>query len=151
MNDVRQNQKWEIQYGGLQAGSTNISTCRQHRNLISTVIPMFSGPSNRMKMVVMPINQTGRENIKMTASKLQLWPPFRISHFRFGRKLFQLIPLDSWTPKTKALPLWFAEISVCHFKFWFGSHHLDFLLPVRSDSIPNGSVGYIFPKTFPTV
>ena len=31
MNDVHPNWKWEILYGGLQTGSTNIPACRQDR------------------------------------------------------------------------------------------------------------------------
>ena len=47
-----------------------------------------------------------------------------------------------------------AELSVRLFEFWFGSCHLDFLLPVRSDSIPNWSIGFgspYFAENFPAV
>jgi len=36
-------------------------------------------------------------------------------------------------------------------KFRSGVYHLQFLLPVRSYSIPNESVGFSFPKTFPKI
>ena len=103
MNDVGSNRKWEIQNGGLRTGGTNISVCRQERNKISTAISMFSESSYPIEGVVILIYQTGNGKFKEVSSKFQLWPPSWISHFRFRRKLFQLLPLDSWTPRNIGL------------------------------------------------
>ena len=41
-----------------------------------------------------------------------------------------------------------AETHVCKFQFWLGSHHLENLVPVRSESISKGSIGYTFLRNF---
>ena len=104
----------------------------------------------------MLIDKTGRVKFKMAASKLQLWPLSWT--FRLGRKLFQLLPVGSCTPKTLAIEIVFlsrlqAEISMCHFQFWFGSPVLIFdFRSVASGSIPNKWVSWIqFAEIFPTV
>ena len=116
---VRPNQKWEIQYGGLRTGCTNNSTCRQHGNEISTAIPLFSGHSYSMGLVVMLIDQTGSGKFENAASKLQIWPLSWISHFRFGQQLFQpLPPLNTenigLTIEISFLACPHVDISVCH-------------------------------------
>ena len=56
----------------LQTGSTNISTCRQDRNEMSTAILMFLGSSYLVGLVVMLIDQTRSGKFKMMASKLHI-------------------------------------------------------------------------------
>ena len=70
-NAVRPNRKWEIQDGGLQTGSTCISTCRHDRNTIleAIYISMFLMSSHPKGQLRILYDLTGSGKSKMTASK----------------------------------------------------------------------------------
>ena len=78
---------------GLQTRSINISARGQHINEISKAIPMFSGSSYPMRLVVILTYQTGSGKFKMVASKHQFWPPSWISPFPVLSKIIPTTPI----------------------------------------------------------
>ena len=139
-----------IKDGGRQPGITKISAFRQNRNEILTAMPIFSGSSYPMEWVVMLMHQTESMKFKMVASNFNFDCHFGFHAFGLVENYFNH---SHWItgPRKHRFSHWDfvsvcvqAEISVCHFLFWFGNRHLNFLLPVRSDSISNESVSYGF-------
>ena len=72
INGVQPNQKWDIQYGGLQTGSTYFSAFIQESNKISMAKSMFPGSSYPINLVRVMFDQIGIGKAKMAASKLQI-------------------------------------------------------------------------------
>ena len=53
------NRKWELQDGGFQTSNMCNSACTTDSNEISSVLPMFSGSSYQINLVLLLYDQTG--------------------------------------------------------------------------------------------